>query len=80
MKTETVEKRWLSYREAMAHCGLGRTLITQLVTSGEIEAAKVGKRVLVSREGLESYLESRSYLAVANGTQRAVEKRQQNGQ
>jgi excisionase family DNA binding protein len=64
MKTKTVMKQWLSYKEAMDYCGLGRTLLTQLVTSGEIVAAKVGKRVLVNRESLESYLEARSYSEV----------------
>ncbi len=65
MKTKTIEKEWLNYQQAMDYCGLGRTLLTQLVTSGEIVAAKVGKRVLVNRESLESYLESRSYSEVA---------------
>ena len=64
METKTVEKQWLSYAEAMTYCGLGRTLLTQLVTSDEVVAAKVGKRVLVNRESLESYLESRSYSEV----------------
>jgi excisionase family DNA binding protein len=64
MKTKTVKRQWLSYQEAMDYCGLGRTLLTQLVTSGEIVAAKIGKRVLINHESLESYLESRSYSEV----------------
>jgi excisionase family DNA binding protein len=65
METKKVNKQWLSYQETMDYCGLGRTLLTQLVTRGEIVAAKVGKRLLVNRESLESYLESRSYCEIA---------------
>ena len=61
MEAATVGKSWLSYREAMEDTGLGRTLLTKLVTTGEIPAARVGRRVLISREGLDSYLESQSY-------------------
>jgi len=57
-----VEKRWISYPEAMEYTGLGRTLLTQLVTSGEVRAAKVGTRVLISRDGLDAYLERSSYV------------------
>jgi len=61
MEAATVGKSWLSYREPMEDTGLGRTLLTKLVTTGEIPAARVGRRVLISREGLDSYLESQSY-------------------
>ena len=63
MRTEAVQREWLSYRQAMALTGLGRTLLTELVTSGTIPAAKVGARVLISRRGLEKYLESSAYVA-----------------
>lgn len=56
------EKRWMGYRDAMDYTGLGRTLLTQLVTSGEVRAAKVGTRVLISRDALDEYLDSRSYV------------------
>ena len=66
METKT-ERRWFSYAEATEHTGLGRTTLTQLVTTGELRAAKVGKRVLISRDSLDSYLESQSYAEVARG-------------
>lgn len=61
MEATTVDKGWLSYREAGEYTGLGRTLLTELVTTGKIPAARVGRRVLISREGLDQFLESRSY-------------------
>jgi len=45
----------------MEYTGLGRTLLTKLVTTGELPAARVGRRVLISREGLDRYLEGQSY-------------------
>lgn len=61
----TVEKaggrRWMGYPEAMRYTGLGRTMLTRLVTSGQVPAAKIGKRVLIDREGLDRYLESHDY-------------------
>lgn len=59
------ERRWFRYAEAIEYTGLGRTTLTQLVTSGEVQAAKVGKRVLISRDSLDRYLESQSYGTVA---------------
>ena len=64
METQTVEKRYLSYREAMTYTGLGRTLLTQLVTSGSIPAARVNRRVLIDREALDNWLSEQSYVGV----------------
>jgi excisionase family DNA binding protein len=65
METQKIEQSaWMSYQEAMRYCGLGRTLLTQLVTSGQIPAARVGRRVLISRRGLDEYLQSNSYAEV----------------
>jgi excisionase family DNA binding protein len=64
MEAKSEERRWFSYSEAMGYTGLGRTLLTQLVTNGEVPAAKIGKRVLISRDGLDRYLESHSYAEV----------------
>lgn len=60
-----MERRWFGYAEAIEYTGLGRTTLTALVTSGELRAAKVGKRVLISRDSLDSYLESQSYAEVS---------------
>ncbi len=64
MEATTVNKAWLSYVEAMEYTGLGRTLLTKLVTTSEIPAARVGRRVLISRAGLDEYLRRHSYAEV----------------
>jgi excisionase family DNA binding protein len=50
---------WLSYKQ-----GLSRGTLWGLVSSGKVEAAKVGTRVLISRASLLSYLASQSYAEV----------------
>jgi excisionase family DNA binding protein len=52
---------WLTYREASTYCGLGRTTLTTLVTSGAIPAAKISKAVRISKTGLEEYMLSNAY-------------------
>jgi excisionase family DNA binding protein len=52
---------WLSYRAASAYCGLGRTTLTTLVTSGAIPAAKIGKAVRISKAGLDEYMRRNAY-------------------
>ncbi len=62
-KAETPTPGWFSYKQASAYAGgLGRTTLTALVTSGAIPAAKVRKRVLISRAGLDEYLARHSYV------------------
>ena len=57
----TVEKRWLSYSEAQQMAGIGRTKLWQLVSSGAVPAAKVGRAVRISRQGLEEYMKNHNY-------------------
>jgi excisionase family DNA binding protein len=57
---------WLSYRDASTYCGLGRTTLTTLVTSGAIPAAKVGKAVRISKAGLDDYMRRNSYTGNAH--------------
>ena len=64
METKAVEKRYLNYQEAMIYTGLGRTLLTQLVTSGSIPAARVNRRVLIDREALDHWISKQSYVGV----------------
>ena len=52
---------WLSYRDAAAYCGLGRTTLTVLVTSGSIPAAKFGKAVRISKAGLDECMRRNAY-------------------
>ena len=64
MDKAKVGKEWLSYAEAQEYAGIGRTKLWELVNSGSIKAAKVGRRVLISRRGLNEYLEHNPYAEV----------------
>jgi excisionase family DNA binding protein len=55
---------WIDYTQAKGITGLSRGTLWKLVSSGKVEAAKVGSRVLISRESLLSYLASQSYTEV----------------
>ena len=55
---------WLSYKQGQDLTGLSRGTLYGLVSSGKIEAAKVGSRVLVSRESMLNYIASQSYAEV----------------
>jgi excisionase family DNA binding protein len=64
METKNAEAptgAWLSYRSASAYSNLGRTKLTELVTSGQIPAAKVGKAVRISKAGLDAYMRRNAY-------------------
>jgi excisionase family DNA binding protein len=52
---------WLTYKQACAHCGLGRTTLTSLVTSGAVPAARVGRAVRISKSGLDEYMRRSAY-------------------
>jgi excisionase family DNA binding protein len=55
---------WLSYKQSQSLTGLSRGTLWGLVGSGKVEAAKIGSRVLISRESLLRYLASQSYAEV----------------
>lgn len=55
------EAAWLSYPEAQRYSGLGRTKLWQLISSGEVAAAKVGRATRISRQGLEDYMRRHAY-------------------
>ena len=55
---DTLERRWISYREAQEVSGLSRGTLWKLVEAGHLPAAKVGRRVLLDAVGLHAYLES----------------------
>ncbi len=60
--TESPLGNWLTYKQASAYCGLGRTTLTSLVTSGTIPAAKVNKAVRISRTGLDEFMQRHAYV------------------
>jgi excisionase family DNA binding protein len=62
--TTAVEEAWLPYADAQKFSGLGRTKLWQLVSTGEVEAAKVGRAVRISRRSLDGYLKRNRYVTV----------------
>ena len=65
-KSDVVAPAWLSYQQAMKYCGLGRTLLTTLVVSGEVPAARVNRRVLISKAGLDEFMQRNAYTETAH--------------
>jgi excisionase family DNA binding protein len=59
------EPAWISYSEAQRYAGLGRTKLFELVSGGDVEAAKVGRAVRISRRSLEDFMKRNSYVQVA---------------
>jgi excisionase family DNA binding protein len=60
--TELEEAAWISYPEAQKYAGLGRTKLWQIISTGEVEAAKVGRAVRISRRSLDEYMKRNSYV------------------
>jgi excisionase family DNA binding protein len=61
---QEVKPEWLRYPEAERYAGLGRSTLWKLVTSGEVQAAKVGKAVRISRRSIDEYMEQQSYASI----------------
>jgi excisionase family DNA binding protein len=61
MTTVVEEAAWLSYPEAQRFSGLGRTKLWKLISAGEVEAAKVGRAVRISRPSLDAYMKRNPY-------------------
>lgn len=47
---------WITYRQAQRLVSLGRTTLWRLASSGEIEAARVGRAVRINRTSLMAYM------------------------
>lgn len=61
MITTTEEAAWLSYPEAQKFSGLGRTKLWEIISRGDVQAAKVGRAVRISRSSLDEYMQARAY-------------------
>lgn len=61
MATAVEEAAWLSYPEAQRFSGLGRTKLWELISSGDVKAAKVGRAVRISRRSLDEYMDRSSF-------------------
>jgi excisionase family DNA binding protein len=58
------EAAWISYSEAQRYTGLGRTKLWELVSAGDVEAARIGRAVRISRRSLDEYMKRNRYVAV----------------
>lgn len=61
MTTTVVEAAWITPAEAQRHTSLGRTKLWEIVSTGEVEAAKVGRAVRINRRSLDEYMERNAY-------------------
>jgi excisionase family DNA binding protein len=55
----STDKAFLTVKQAAEHSGLGSSTIRLLIRRRQLAAQKVGRRVLLKRIDLESFLESR---------------------
>ena len=62
------EREWLTYAEAGRMVGLSRVTLWKMVSAGEVEAARVGRAVRISRESLNAYMKRSAASATASGT------------
>lgn len=56
----------LSIKEATAATGIGRTKLYQLINSGEIKARKMGKKTIILKDDLESFLSNLEVYPIKN--------------
>jgi excisionase family DNA binding protein len=53
---DEITAQWVDYKQAQTLTSLGRTTLWRLVSSGEIEAARVGRAVRINRASLTAYM------------------------
>ena len=56
------EAAWISYSEAQKYTGLGRTKLWEIVSAGEVDAARIGRAVRIRRRSLDEYMGRNSYV------------------
>ncbi len=61
-----VYDEYLSYRDCERLYSISRTALWRLITAGEVDAAKVGSAVKISRRSIEDYYSRHGYGA-SNG-------------
>ncbi len=60
----STRREWLTYREATELVGLSRTKIWQMVSAGEVQAAKAGRAVRIDRRSLEEWMRQHPFVEV----------------
>ncbi len=61
------EREWLTYAEAGRMVGLSRVTLWKMVSAGEVEAARVGRAVRISRASLTAYMKRSAASPAAGG-------------
>jgi excisionase family DNA binding protein len=54
--------QWITYEHAKRLSGLGRTKLWEIVSTGEVEAAKIGRAVRINRGSLDRYMRRNAYV------------------
>lgn len=62
-KESETRRDWLTYRQAQDLTSISRTRLWTLISSGEVQAARVGRAVRINRRSLEDYLLRNPYLS-----------------
>ena len=50
------EREWLTYAEAGKIVGLSRVTLWKLISTGQVEAARVGRAIRINRASLTDYM------------------------
>ena len=61
------EREWLTYAEAGRMVGLSRVTLWKLISTEEVEAARIGRAVRINRESLTAYMKRSAKNAAASG-------------
>jgi len=55
---EPIQQEWISYPEAERYSGLSHTTLWRYVTSGELQAARIGRSVRIHLPSLRQFMET----------------------
>jgi excisionase family DNA binding protein len=61
------EREWLTYAEVGRMVGLSRVTLWKLVSTEEVEAARIGRAVRINRESLTDYMKRSAKNPAASG-------------
>ena len=51
-----ITREWMTYKQAEELTGLSRTTLWQLISAGNVEAARVGRAVRLNRDSLTAHM------------------------
>jgi excisionase family DNA binding protein len=59
--SNTKQREWLSLKDIQRLLGIGRTKVYELVATGELPAARIGRCIRVNRGELDEWLRAQRY-------------------